>query len=200
MSALKNSRHEKFAQELAKGKPASEAYVLAGFKANTGNASTLNAQESISKRVREIIKLEQRIESEATKKAIEKLAITKERVLEELARIGFANIADYVDLTGETPSWALKDVPRELMGAVAELTTETVYERTKAGGAPSEVRKVKLKFWDKRGALVDLGKHLGMFNDRSTLDVNVRHTLEDFIMASLKHDDDGPVIEHGSTH
>lgn len=166
MSALKNTRHEKFAQGLASGKAASEAYADAGFKPNTGNAATLKAQESISKRVDEILKREQRIESAATQKAIDKLALTKEGVLGELMKIGFANIADYVDLTGETPTWALTDVPREQMAAVAELTSETVYERTRANGTPSEVRKVKLKFWDKKGALVDLGKHLGLFREK----------------------------------
>jgi hypothetical protein len=84
------------------------------------------------------------------------------------------------------------------MGAVAELTTETIYERTKAGGACYEVRKVKLKFWDKKSALVDLGKHLGMFKDQSLVDVNVRHTLEDFIMASYKHEAGEAVADQGN--
>jgi phage terminase small subunit len=81
-------------------------------------------------------------------------------------RIGYANIADYVNVSGDNPSWDLKNVPREVLAAVAELTTETVFERTRANGAPSEVRKVKLKFWDKKGALVDLGKHLGLFKEQ----------------------------------
>jgi len=169
MPALKNARHERFAQEIAKGKSASEAYAIAGFRPNSGNAATLKATESISKRVEEILKREQEIDAKALEKAVEKLAITKERVLSELALISFANISDYVDLTGEYPTWALKDVPREQMGAVAELTTETVFERTRSDGAPSEVRKVKLKFWDKKGALVDIGKHLGMFRERVEL-------------------------------
>ena len=166
MAALSNPRHERFAQELAKGKSANESYEIAGYTPNRHNASGLARQEHIRARVAELIAREQHIEAKALEKAIERLAITKERVLGELARIGFANIADYVDLTGEYPTWALKDVPRELMGAVAELTTETVFERTKSNGAPSEVRKVKLKLWDKKGALVDIGRHLGMFKDK----------------------------------
>jgi hypothetical protein len=38
---LKNARHEIFAQAVAQGKEIGEAYVKAGFKANTGNPSTL---------------------------------------------------------------------------------------------------------------------------------------------------------------
>jgi phage terminase small subunit len=55
MPVLDNARHERFAQELAKGKTADEAYVLAGFKENRGNASRLKANESIERRVDEIL-------------------------------------------------------------------------------------------------------------------------------------------------
>lgn len=54
MPVLKNARHETFAQELAKGKTADEAYQLAGFKPNRGNAARLNANESIRARVEEL--------------------------------------------------------------------------------------------------------------------------------------------------
>lgn len=185
MATLQNTKWELFAQEVAKGKSATEAYGAAGYETNAKSAgvsaSRLLKNASIRARIENIMAREQFIEAKATEKAIEKLALTKERVLSELMSIGFANIADYVDLTGDSPSWALKDVPREQMAAVAELTTETVFERTKANGAPSEVRKVKLKFWDKKGSLVDLGKHLGLFRERVDLDVNatVEHTADD---------------------
>lgn len=54
MSILTNPRHERFAQELAKGKTADEAYVLAGNKQNRGNAARLKANENILKRVEEL--------------------------------------------------------------------------------------------------------------------------------------------------
>jgi phage terminase small subunit len=54
MPVLKNARHEKFAQALAKGKTADEAYQVAGFRPNRGNATTLKANQSISKRVDEL--------------------------------------------------------------------------------------------------------------------------------------------------
>ena len=55
MAALKNQRHELFAQAIASGKTADEAYQDAGYKENRGNAARLNANESISDRVREIL-------------------------------------------------------------------------------------------------------------------------------------------------
>ena len=54
MPILANARHERFAQELAAGKTADEAYQNAGFKPNRGNASTLKANQSIIDRVAEL--------------------------------------------------------------------------------------------------------------------------------------------------
>jgi hypothetical protein len=44
-----------FLQELAKGKTADEAYQLAGYAENRGNAARLKANESIERRVGEIL-------------------------------------------------------------------------------------------------------------------------------------------------
>lgn len=54
MPALKNGRHERFAQEIAKGETADAAYASAGFKPNRGNATRLKANESVASRVAEI--------------------------------------------------------------------------------------------------------------------------------------------------
>jgi phage terminase small subunit len=51
MTALSNPKHERFAQELSKGKTADEAYVQAGYKPNRGNAATLKANQNILDRV-----------------------------------------------------------------------------------------------------------------------------------------------------
>lgn len=54
MAVLSNQRHEAFAQALAKGLTADEAYKQAGFKPNRGNASTLKAKKNIQARVAEL--------------------------------------------------------------------------------------------------------------------------------------------------
>jgi phage terminase small subunit len=51
---LTNPRHERYAQELATGKTADEAYKSAGYKANRGNATRLKANDSIMKRIVEL--------------------------------------------------------------------------------------------------------------------------------------------------
>ena len=73
MPALKNARHEAFAQARAKGKSIDDAYVLAGFKANRGNAARLNAYESVAVRVAEL-----------QEKAAKKVEVTVESLAGEL--------------------------------------------------------------------------------------------------------------------
>lgn len=51
MAALKNTRHERFAQELAKGKSQAEAYEVAGYKASRSAAARLAADVNICERV-----------------------------------------------------------------------------------------------------------------------------------------------------
>ena len=54
MPILKNPRHEAFAQELAKGKTADEAYQAVGYRADRGHASRLAANGNICARLAEL--------------------------------------------------------------------------------------------------------------------------------------------------
>ena len=55
MPVLKNARHELFCQAVAQGKELQEAYVEAGFNANTGNPSTLNKKTHVQRRITELL-------------------------------------------------------------------------------------------------------------------------------------------------
>ena len=54
MAALANARHERFAQELAKGHSQADAYVSAGYKHSRSAAARLAADVNICARVSEI--------------------------------------------------------------------------------------------------------------------------------------------------
>jgi phage terminase small subunit len=84
MTALTNPKHERFAQELAKGKTAEEAYQVAGFKPNRGNATTLKHKQSILIRVSELLAEREVVHAQATADAIKSTALTKEWVIETL--------------------------------------------------------------------------------------------------------------------
>lgn len=74
MPALENARWELFAQELAKGEPATKAFVSAGFKAHSGNASRLRGIECVRQRVCEI----QQAGAASAKVSIESLLVELE--------------------------------------------------------------------------------------------------------------------------
>jgi hypothetical protein len=70
MTVLLNPRHEAFAQALAKGKTADEAYAQAGYRPHRSNASRLSANDNIRARVAE---LQHRTAEKATWTAAERL-------------------------------------------------------------------------------------------------------------------------------
>lgn len=76
MPVLSNPRHERFAQELAKGKTADEAYEAAGYAANRGNATRLKANESVLKRL-----------SELQSRTAERAVVTAESLIAEAEEI-----------------------------------------------------------------------------------------------------------------
>ena len=88
--SLQNPRYERFAYGLAEGKPAYQAYIDAGFaKAGAAQSASrlLKSQRAgIGERVAEILQEREQIHAEATKLAIERSGITKERVAVELGR------------------------------------------------------------------------------------------------------------------
>lgn len=54
MPALSNVKHERFAQELAKGKTQTEAYEVAGYAHSEPNASRLTRHDKVQARVSEL--------------------------------------------------------------------------------------------------------------------------------------------------
>ena len=73
MPVLPNQRHELFAQELAKGKTADEAYELAGYKPDRGHASRMASNGNICARVEELLG-----------RAADGVVLTKQWVIERL--------------------------------------------------------------------------------------------------------------------
>ncbi len=70
MPVLSNPRHESFAQALAKGKSAAEAYKAAGYKGDRTAASRLSTNVNVQRRVTEL-----------KEKAAEKAEVTAKDVL-----------------------------------------------------------------------------------------------------------------------
>jgi len=172
MPVLNNSRHEIFANVIARGETISRAYVLAGYKENDANATNLSRLPHIAERIQEI-----------KGRAADRAQVTAERVLRELARLGFADITEAVSVSrGKVKIKDTKDLDPDLRAAIAEI---------RAGRDGTVV-----KFHDKVAALEKLGKHLGMFKD--SLDVHLNVSLLDLVNGSYSMEQ-GQVVEADAT-
>jgi phage terminase small subunit len=151
---LANPKHERFAQELAKGTKQFEAYAKVGYAGDATHASRLGARPDVQARVEEILG-----------RAAAKVEVTVEKVLRELALLGFANMQDYMRSGADgDPYLDFSGLTREQAAALAEVTVEDFKEGR--GDSGRDVRRIKFKLADKRAALVDIGRHLGMFKDK----------------------------------
>jgi phage terminase small subunit len=163
MPALKNTKHEKFAQGLAQDLSSGAAYAQAGYKRDDGNACRLTKNDKIIARVDEL-------RARIVEKVVKKAAVSPTMVVEELAKIGFSNMQDYmrVGANGD-PVLDFSKLSRDQAAALTEVTVDSYqsYEGTGDDGEETTtVKRVKFKLADKRAALVDIGKILGMFKER----------------------------------
>lgn len=149
---------------------ATQAAIRAGYSEST--ARSTGAENLTKPAVASAIEAAMKLRAERTD-------ITADRVLKELAKIGFADIRKAVKW--QTAMITEEDNPEG--GDVAVLKTivtntvqmvasEEIDDDTAA--AIAEVSQnatggVKIKLHDKRAALVDIGKHLGMFKERVEL-------------------------------
>ena len=97
-----------------------------------------------------------------------RLAISQDRVAAELGKLGFSNMLDYLSVPEEgDPSIDLTGMTRDQAAALTEFTVEE--QTTGRDRDRVTTKRVRIKLADKRAALVDLGRHLGMFKERVEL-------------------------------
>ena len=97
-----NPRWEQFCQAYVHGPKAGNAtasYRAAFGKPDRKGAARCLQRANICQRISELQAQTAEIEAAATAAALEKLKITKETVLAELAKIGFCNMLDYLRIT-----------------------------------------------------------------------------------------------------
>ncbi len=96
----------------------------------------------------------------------ERLHVTQDKVVEEYAKLAFANMSDYMGVTpAGDPHFDLSRIDRDQKAALSEVTIEDFVDGR--GIDAREVKRIKFKLHDKKAALDSLGRHLGMFVDRT---------------------------------
>ena len=129
---LNNSRHESFAQAIARGLPASLAYVEAGYKANDGNACRLTRNEKIVARVAGLKALVQDLRN----RSFQRIVLTEAWVIEQLVGVVMAAKAqDKIDSAGACKALHLLGlhlgmfVERKEVGKPGELDGLTIADK-----------------------------------------------------------------------
>lgn len=114
----------------------------------------------------------QRIE-ELRQEMREKLGIDDHSVIAELAELSFWNIKDFVTKQNEIKD--LSKIPREKLKPVAGIkSTKTI---TRLGDIITTTITTELKMVDKRASVIDLGRHLGIFEkDNKQLATKIKVT------------------------
>lgn len=165
MAVLSNSKHEAFAQSIAKGLSASDAYVAAGYKTSRSAASRLSTNVNVEARVAEL-----------AAKSAERAEIDIARTLKELVRLGTSDIRNAFTEAGQLKdphSWS-----DDFAAAVASVEVVTRNVGKDADGNTEVEHIHKIKVWDKNSALEKIAKHLGMFIEKIEHTGNVSVAFE----------------------
>lgn len=139
-------KQQKFCEEYMIDLNGTQAAIRAGYSKKT--AFTI-ANENLNK------PYIQSVISELKQKLSAKTGITAERIINELAKVGFSNIQDYLKEGGSFKDFLKVDANQA--GAISSIKFATT---TFEGG---ERQEVQVKMWDKVSALEKIGKHIGLF-------------------------------------
>ena len=146
-------KQERFVQEYLIDLNATKAAIRAGYSAKTAR--------ELGHRQLTKVDISRAIE-EAQAKRAEHAELTADAVIDELRKIAFANMADYMKSTPHgDPYLDFSALTRDQTGVLSEVTVESFVDGS--GEAARTVKRVKFKLYDKRAALVDLGRYLGFF-------------------------------------
>ena len=151
-------KQKRFAEEYLIDLNATQAAIRAGYSPET--AGSIGAENLKKPEIKSKI-------DKAMAERSRRTGINQDRVLQELARIGFAKIPDVVDPeTAEIRT----DASDDDLACIQSIKIK-----------PNEFGKEReVKLYDKKSALVDLGKHLGLFKDKVELtgDMDLNITID----------------------
>lgn len=149
------ARIEKFCRAYIIDLNSRNAAISAGYSEKTAGSQ--------GSRLLKNVKISARIEQLLHKQA-DKLDITAERVLRELALLAYSNMDDYVDLECGKRVLNTAKPTRDQMAAVSEITEDTTGGT--GDGERKRVLRTKFKLIDKGANLERLGRHLKLFTDK----------------------------------
>ena len=149
------AKQQRFCDEYLIDLNATQAAIRAGYSPKTA--------EQAASRLLTIVKVSDEIKREMAERS-KRTGINQDRVVQELAKLAFVNIADVVDLDNATVRRSATDEDLACIQSVKMKPSEFGTER-------------EIKLYDKKASLELLGRHLGMFKDKleveADMDLNI---------------------------
>lgn len=167
MAGLNDKQH-RFIEEYLIDLNATQAAIRAGYSEKTSR--------SIAQRLLTNVDIQNAI-SEAKKSRSKRTQITQDRVLQEFAKIGFSDIRNLFTEGGNLRP--LSELDAETAAAISSVEVVT---KNLGDGEVEYVHKIKM--WDKVGSLTQMGRHLGMFVDKT--EVRTVKKIEEMTDEELK--------------
>lgn len=157
-----SKKQQTFVDEYLIDLNATKAAIRAGYKRSEYTDTNAN-------KLLENTRIAEEIEKKMAERS-KRTGINQDRVVDELAKLAFVNPADVIDLQSAT---VLPDAKPEDLACIQSVKIK----RTTKGKNVIEEREIR--FYDKKDSLVQLGRHLGMFKDKVSLEGVVPTIIDD---------------------
>lgn len=161
-----NFQQQRFVAEYLVDLNATQAAIRAGYSEKTAGSQghDLLKKPEIAQAI-----------TDAQAERIERTNVTADRVLQELALLGFSNMGDFATPTEDgSVVFDFSAMTRAQSAAISELTVEEFMDGK--GDDARDVRRIKFKLADKRGALTALLDHV---TGGKTLNVNLKDLADE---------------------
>lgn len=157
--ATLTDRQQRFVDEYLIDLNATQAAIRAGYSARTANeqAARLLANVSVDEAV-----------ARAKAERSARIGLTADRVLQELAAIGFARMPDYAEW-GDGEEMHLKpssELNEQQAAAIVQVVETEKFVKSLDRGESLWSRERSIKLHDKVSTLKLLGQHIGMFSEK----------------------------------
>lgn len=157
-----SAKQQLFVDEYLIDLNATQAYIRAGYK--NFDSAGVEANKTLN-----IPKVRAAVDAAMAERS-RRTGINQDRVLEEIAKLAFVNASDVIDVDSAT---VLPDAKPEDLACIQSVKIK----RTTKGKSVIEEREIR--FYDKKGSLELLGRHLGMFRDNVQIDGAVPVIIDD---------------------
>jgi phage terminase small subunit len=170
MSALAElpQKQQRFVEEYLIDLNATQAAMRAGYSPKNPNAAGVTGHDLLRNPKIEAAIAELRLEQ------TERCKVTADEVISELKAMAFTNMMDFMGITSDgDPYVDLSALTRAKAAGLVDFSVDDFMDGR--GEDARQVKRIRIKIGDKKGPLIELGKHLGLFRGEG----NASSSVED---------------------